>query len=78
MSIEEGQNALAVDPDLGPAYTNLADSYFMEGRMKNATNVAAQTSARGFNPPEILVLRFAIALAAGAIEGMKRTAPSAL
>jgi eukaryotic-like serine/threonine-protein kinase len=77
VSIEEAQKALALDPDLNPAYTNLAYSYFVEGRMKEAANVVAEASARGFNPPEMLVLRYAIAFAAEDAEGMKRAAASA-
>jgi eukaryotic-like serine/threonine-protein kinase len=74
ISIEEAKKALALDPDLSPAYTNLAYSYFLEGRMKEAANVVAEASARGFNPPEMLVLRYAIAFAAEDTEGMKRAA----
>ena len=74
ISIEEARKALALDPDLSPAYTNLAYSYFLEGQMKEATNVVAEASARGFNPPEMLVLRYAIAFAAEDTEGMKRAA----
>lgn len=74
ISIEEARKALALDPDLGPAYTNLAYSYFLKGQMKEATNVVEETSARGFNPPEMLVLRYAIAFANSDTEGMKRAA----
>ena len=42
ISIEEARKALALDPDLFPAYTNLAYSYFLEGQMKQATNVVAE------------------------------------
>ena len=51
-SIEEASKALALDPDIGPVYTNLAYSYFLKGQMKDATNVVEEVSARGFNPPE--------------------------
>ena len=78
ISIEEARKALALDPDLSPAYTNLAYSYFLEGQMKQATNVVAEASARGFNPPEMLVLQYAIAFAAGDTEGMKRAAALAV
>jgi tetratricopeptide (TPR) repeat protein len=76
ISIEEARKALALDPDLGPAYTNLAFSYFLKGQMQQATNVMAEASARGFNPPEMLALRYAIAFAAGDSEGMKSAAAS--
>jgi eukaryotic-like serine/threonine-protein kinase len=78
ISIEEARKALALDPDISPAYTNLAYSYFLEGQMKQATNVVAEASARGFNPPEMLVLQYAIAFAAGDTEGMKRAVASAV
>ena len=78
LSIEEATKALALDPDLGPAYTNLAYSYFLEGRMKEATNVVAEASARSLNPPEMLVLEYAIAFAAGDTEGMKHAAALAV
>jgi tetratricopeptide (TPR) repeat protein len=77
-SIEEARKALALDPDMSHAYTNLAYSYFLEGQMQQATNVMAEASARGFNPPEVLVLRYAIAFAAGDTEGMKRAAALAV
>ena len=78
ISIEEARKALALDPDLSPAYTNLAFSYFLEGQMKQATNVVAEASARGFNPPEMLVLSYAIAFANEDTEGMKRAAALAV
>ena len=74
ISIQEASKALALDPDLSPAYTNLAYSYFLKDQMRHATNVVAEASARGFNPPEMLVLRYAIAFANSDTEGMKRTA----
>jgi hypothetical protein len=59
------------------AYTNLAYSYFLEGKVNQAANVVAEASARGFNPPEMLVLRYAIAFANGDTEGMKSAAARA-
>jgi DNA-binding winged helix-turn-helix (wHTH) protein/tetratricopeptide (TPR) repeat protein len=78
ISIEEARKALALDPDIGPVYTNLAYSYFLKGQMKDATNAIEETSARGFNPPEMLALRYAIAFAAGDTEGMKSAAALAV
>jgi DNA-binding winged helix-turn-helix (wHTH) protein/tetratricopeptide (TPR) repeat protein len=78
ISIAEARKAVTLDPDMSPAYTNLAYSYFLEGRMKQATNVMAEASARGFNPPEMLVLRYAIAFANADTEGMNRAAASAV
>lgn len=78
ISIEEARRALALDPDLSPAYSNLAYSYFSEDRMKEAADVVAMASARSFNPPEMVVLRYAIAFANGDTEGMRRAAALAL
>ncbi len=78
ISIEEARKAVALDPDMSPAYTNLAYSYFLKGQMTQATNVVAEASVRGFKPPEMLVLRYAIAFANADTEGMKRAAASAL
>jgi eukaryotic-like serine/threonine-protein kinase len=74
ISIEEARKALTLDPDLSPAYTNLAYSYFLEGRMNEALDVVQKASARSLNPPEMIVLRYAIAFAAGDTEGMKHAA----
>jgi tetratricopeptide (TPR) repeat protein len=77
MSMEEAKEALALDPDLSPAYTNLAYSYFLGKRPKEASQVADKASARGFDPPELLLLRYAIAFSSGGADGMKRAAASA-
>jgi DNA-binding winged helix-turn-helix (wHTH) protein/tetratricopeptide (TPR) repeat protein len=74
ISIEEARKAVALDPDMSPAYTNLAYSYFLEGQMKQATSAVEEASARGFNPPEMLALRYAIAFANADSEGMKGAA----
>ena len=74
VSIEEAKKALVLDPDFGPAYTNLAYSYFLEDRMKEATSVVTQAAGRGLDSPEMIVLRYSIAFAAGDAEGMKQAA----
>jgi DNA-binding winged helix-turn-helix (wHTH) protein/tetratricopeptide (TPR) repeat protein len=78
ISIEEAKKTLALDPDMSHAYTNLAYSYFLNGQMEQATSVVEEASARGFNPPEMLALRYAIAFAAADTEGMKRAAALAV
>jgi DNA-binding winged helix-turn-helix (wHTH) protein/tetratricopeptide (TPR) repeat protein len=78
ISIKEARKAVALDPDKGPVYTNLAYSYSLEGQMKQATSVVEEASARGFNLPEMLVLQYAIAFANEDTEGMKRAASSAV
>ena len=46
--------------------------------MTQATNVAVEASGRSFSPPEMVVLRYAIAFANADTEGMKRAAASAV
>ena len=76
--LEAEKGAGAGSRTWSPAYTNLAYSYFLEGRMSEAHERTWQkASGRGLNPPEILVLRYAIAFAAGDTEGMKRAASAA-
>jgi DNA-binding winged helix-turn-helix (wHTH) protein/predicted Zn-dependent protease len=60
-SIKEGERAIALDPDLSPAYVNLGFSYFSIGRVKEAEDTIRRASERGFNMPESLLLRYYIA-----------------
>ena len=60
-SIEEARTAIAMDPDVGPAYVNMAYSYFALGRASEAEKIIRRASERGFNPPEMLFLRYSIA-----------------
>ena len=71
-SIKEAKTAIAMDPDLGPAYVNMAYSYFVLGRTGEAEEVIQRASARGFDPPEMLFLRYSIAFLKNDIDRMNR------
>jgi len=60
-SIEEAQKALAIDPDLTPAYLNLGYSYFYLDRLGDAENTLQRASERKMEIPELLLLRYYIA-----------------
>ena len=51
-SIEEAQKALAIDPDLTPAYLNLGYSYFYLDRLGDAENTLQRASERKMEIPE--------------------------
>ena len=71
-SIEEAKTAIAMDPDLGLAYVNMAYSYFALGRASEAEKIIRRASERGFNPPEMLFLRYSIAFSRNNSDDMNR------
>jgi eukaryotic-like serine/threonine-protein kinase len=71
-SIEEAKTAIAMDPDLGPAYVNMAYSYFALGRPSEAEKIIGRASERGFSPPEMLFLRYSIAFRRNNSDDMNR------
>ena len=71
-SIEEAKTAITMDPDLGLAYVNMAYSYFALGRAGEAEKVIRRASERGFNPPEMLFLRYSIAFSRNNPDDMDR------
>ena len=71
-SIEEARTAIAMDPDLGLAYVNMAYSYFALGRASEAEKIIRRASERGFNPPEMLFLRYSIAFSRNNSDDMNR------
>ena len=71
-SIEEAKTAIAMDPDLGPAYDNMAYSYFALDRPSEAEKIVRRASERGFNPPEMLFLRYSIAFRRSNSDDMNR------
>jgi eukaryotic-like serine/threonine-protein kinase len=71
-SIEEAKTAIAMDPDLGPAYVNMAYSHFALGRASEAEKIIRSASERGFNPPEMLFLRYSIAFRRNDSDDMNR------
>jgi serine/threonine protein kinase/tetratricopeptide (TPR) repeat protein len=71
-SIEEAKRAIALDPDLTPAYANLASTYFFLGRLGEAEDVIQQAYARKLEMTEFLVLRYYISFLRGDTAGMAR------
>jgi tetratricopeptide (TPR) repeat protein len=71
-SIEGAKKAIRMDPDLSPAYTNLAFSYFYLDRLAEAENAIQQASEHKFEQPELFLLRYYIAFFKGDIAGMGR------
>jgi len=61
-----------MDPDLGLAYVNMAYSYFALGRTSEAEKIIQRASERGFNPPEMLFLRYSIAFCRNDPDDMNR------
>ncbi|MBV9082121.1 MAG: protein kinase [Acidobacteriaceae bacterium] len=71
-SIEEAKKAIALDPDLTPAYANLAASYFNLGRLQAAEHTIEQASQRNLSMSEFLFLRYYIALVKADVAGAQR------
>jgi tetratricopeptide (TPR) repeat protein/predicted Ser/Thr protein kinase len=64
-SIEEARKAIALDPDLTPAYTNLASSYVYLDKPGEAENTLQRVSGH-------LILRYYISFLKGDLAGMER------
>ena len=72
-AVEEAKKAIELDPDLGPAYSNLADSYFHLDRLGEAENAIQLASQRKpGNPEPMLFLRYNISFLRGDMAGMER------
>ncbi|MGA7078609.1 MAG: protein kinase [Terriglobales bacterium] len=71
-SIEEAQKALAIDPDLTPAYTNFAASYFYLDRPSEAESTLQRASGRKLETPDLLLMRYYLAFLKGDRVGMDR------
>jgi len=71
-AIEEGKKAIAIDPDFGNEYANLAFSYFYTDRPGEAKNIIQQAAGRKLEIPEFVVLRYYIAFLNGDQAGMER------
>jgi tetratricopeptide (TPR) repeat protein len=76
-SVEQAERAIALDPDLSPAYVNLAYSSFMMGRFDDAERTVRHASERGFAPPELLLLRYNIARLRNDSDGMSHAVAQA-
>lgn len=60
-SVGEANAAIALDPDFAPGYLNLAWTYALLDRTKDAESTLRRASARKLDMPEMLVLRYYIA-----------------
>jgi eukaryotic-like serine/threonine-protein kinase len=75
-SIEEAKKALELDPDLNPAYLNLAYSYYSLDHFKDAQTAIRRATDRKVDFPEFAVLRYYISFMTGDTAGMQRTVTS--
>jgi len=73
-AIEASQNAIAADPDFTLGYTNLAASYFLTGRFDEAESTLEHASRRNLEMPDLMVLRYNVAVLKGDRDQMDRTA----
>ena len=73
-SIEAAKKAIALDPDLAPAYANLAATYFNLNRLPEAENTIEQAYHRKLDMTEFLVLRYYISLLKGDVAGVEQQA----
>jgi len=73
-AIEGSQNNIAADPDALRAYDSLAQSYFLTDRFAEAESTLQRASARKLETPNLLILRYNVALLKGDQEEMSRAA----
>jgi tetratricopeptide (TPR) repeat protein len=71
-AIEASQEGIAVDPDFAIKYANLASSYFLTDRFREAESTLQRASERKLEIPDFLVLRYNIAVLKGDQEQMDR------
>jgi tetratricopeptide (TPR) repeat protein len=71
-AIEASQKAIAADPDFAIAYGSLASSYFLTDRFPEAESTLQRASERKLETPDLLVLRYNIAVLKGDQEQMDR------
>ena len=73
-AIEASQKGIAADPDFAIAYANLAQSYFLTDRFPEAESTLQRASERKLEMPDLLVIRYIIAVLKGDQEQMDRAA----
>ena len=73
-SIEEAQKAIALDPDSGILYSNLAFDYVYENRLLEAESVLRRAAVRKLEFPDLMVLPYDIAFLRGDVQAMERAA----
>ena len=71
-SIEDAQKAIELDPDLIFGHLNLAYTYTYMGPLAEAETAMQRTPQRSVELPEILLLRYHLALLKGDTSGMNR------
>ena len=71
-SIEDAQKAIELDPDLIFGHLNLAYTYTYMGSLAEAETAMQRTPQRSVELPEILLLRYHLALLKGDTSGMNR------
>lgn len=75
-SIEEAERALELDPDLNPAYLNLAYTYYSLDRFNDARNTIRRATDRNIDFPEFAVLRYYISFIKEDTAGMQQVVTS--
>jgi tetratricopeptide (TPR) repeat protein len=73
-SVEDGERAVALDPDFPPAYNNLAWAYVQLNRLPEAENTQRRASQHNVAPPEFLVMRYYIDFLRGDRAAMEQEA----
>ena len=71
-SIEAAKKAIGMDPDLKPAYLNVAFGNFYLDRLGEAEKAVQRASERMTEMPDLLLLRYYIAFLKGDMAGMDR------
>jgi eukaryotic-like serine/threonine-protein kinase len=64
-SLSEAQQAIQLDPEFMPAYVNQAFTYFVLGRLDDVNRAIQSAQARGLEPPELILLRYYVAVTRG-------------
>ena len=73
-AIEASQKGIATDPDSAIHYGSLAQSYLLTDRFPEAESTLARASERKLEMPDLLVIRYLIAVLQGDQEQMARAA----
>jgi tetratricopeptide (TPR) repeat protein len=73
-SIEEANIALGIDPDFSPGYVDVAFDYFFLDRLAETEKAIQNASEHKREMPELLLLRYYLALVNGDTAGMDRAA----
>ena len=71
-AIDASQKSIAADPDFALSYANLAYSYFLTDRFPEAERTLQRASERKLEVPDLLAIRYNIALLKGDRDEMER------